>query len=389
MPSIQLLTPGPAPDPALPQSSLPHVLLVVDGFPKALGGGERIVLRLASLLPRYGFRASILTFAVHPESSFRPEDAPCAVYLLPLQNTYGPAAWRGALALRRLLRDEQVRIVQTFFESSDLWAGAVTRLFSSARLIWSRRDMGILRGAKHRWAYRALRRLPDAVFAVSAKVAAHVTSVDGVPPNRVHVIYNGIDLAPPIPSNPMDSAPVVTTIGNIRHVKGHDILIQAAAQVVAEIPHVQFSIAGEILEPAYFSELESQVAALGLSSNFRFLGNVEDLPSLLAAATIFVLPSRSEGFSNALLEALSMGLPCVATDVGGNAEALDDGSSGLIVPPEDVAALARALTRVLLDPALANNLSVEARRAATEKFTTNAMMRRIAEQYTQLLSASR
>ncbi len=363
-----------------------HVLLVVDGFPKVLGGGERIVLRLASLLPRYGFRVSILTFVVHPESSFRPADAPCPVYLLPLTNTYGPGALRGALAMRRFLHKERVEIVQTFFESSDIWAGAVTRLFSSAKLIWSRRDMGILRGAKHRLAYRALKRFPHAVFAVSAKVAEHVTQVDGVSPHRVHVIYNGLDLKPGTGSHAHPSGPpVVTTIGNIRRVKGHDVLVHAAREVANTIPEVKFTIAGEVLEIDYFEELQQLIADLGLSANVQFVGKVSDLQHHLASATVFVLPSRSEGFSNALIEAMSVDLPCVATDVGGNAEAVQDRVSGLIVPPEDATALAKAIVTILLDTALARTYAAGAIGAVEAKFTAHAMMQKITQVYQSLL----
>src|SRR5690348_15183113 len=128
--------------------ALPHVLLVLDQFPKTLGGGERIVLKLASLLPQYGYRASILTFSVDPESAI-PQPAPCPIYLLPLKRTYDITAVRAALDLRRFLRQQSVQIVQTFFESSDIWAGFVTKVMSDAKLIWSRRDMGILRANKH------------------------------------------------------------------------------------------------------------------------------------------------------------------------------------------------------------------------------------------------
>src|SRR5260370_12662228 len=124
-------------------AELPHVLLVLDKCPKVLGGGERIVLRLAALLPQYGYRTSILTFSIHPESAAL-RSSPCPIYLLPLQRTYDLPALRAALEFRQFLKKQQVRIVQTFFESSDLWAGFVTKTMSKARLVWSRRHMGIL-----------------------------------------------------------------------------------------------------------------------------------------------------------------------------------------------------------------------------------------------------
>ena len=387
MPEIICLSEGPPQALQPPIVELPHVLLVVDGFPKVLGGGERIALRLAELLPRYGFRASILTFSLHPESIFRPSEAPCPFYLLPLQRTYDAAALRGALALRTMLRDQKIRIVQTFFESSDLWAGSIARLTSSAKVIWSRRDMGILRGRKHALAYRIMRRLPHAVFAVSAEVARHAMEVDGIPSERVQTIHNGLELQKLILGPPrLGEAPVITTVGNIRRVKGHDLLIRAAAAVVARFPRATFTVAGEVLEPDFFRELQQLVDQFGLGEHFRFVGKISDLGSHFAKSDIFILPSRSEGFSNALIEAMACGLPSIATTVGGNAEAIEDGVSGLLVPPEQPEAMTAALLRLLDSPDLAARMGSAGRETVLERFSADAMMRKIASGYSALLN---
>ena len=368
--------------------ALPHVLLVLDQFPKTLGGGERIVLKLAALLPQYGYRASILTFFVHPESVGL-ESPPCPIYLLPLQRTYDLTALRAALDFRRFLRQQKIQIVQTFFESSDLWAGLVTRTMSKAKLVWSRRDMGILRASKHRVAYRLMAGAPDAVFAVSEQVRQHCIEVDRIDPARIQTIYNGLNLADWNTASRPAKVPgevLVTTVGNIRSVKGHDVFIKAAASIVLQFPKVSFSIAGDVLEPAYFAELQTLVRDLNLSGRFHFSGGVTSLREHLSAADIFVLPSRSEGFSNAIIEAMAASLPVVATNVGGNAEAVQEGVSGLLVPSEDPAALAAAITRLLSDPSLAMKMGAAGKQLAAEKFTTEAMMNRITRAYANLLS---
>ncbi len=368
-------------------NSSPHVLLVVDQFSRNLGGGERIVLKLAALLPRYGYRASILTFAADPESPAL-RSAPCPIYLLPLQRTYDLAAMKAALHLRRFLKQQQVRIVQTFFESSDIWAGFVTKTMSNAKLIWSRRDMGILRTRKHEIAYRLMSGLPDAVFAVSELVRRHCIEVDRIDPARVQTIYNGLNLDDWDTSarvHPADESHV-TTAGNIRRVKGHDIFIKAAAALVPQFPNTSFSIAGGILEPDYFEELQSLVRDLNLADRFHFLGGVTNLREHLSGADIFVLPSRSEGFSNAIVEAMAASLPVVATDVGGNAEAVQDGVSGFIVPPEDAAALAAAIAQLLADPSRAEAMGAAGHQRVADKFTTDAMMKQTAAAYANLLA---
>jgi glycosyltransferase involved in cell wall biosynthesis len=368
--------------------ALPHVLLVLDQFPRTLGGGERIVLKLAGLLPKYGFRGSILTFSIHSESAVL-ESAPCPVYLLPLERTYDLTAFRAALDFRSFLRQQRVQIVQTFFESSDLWAGFLTKAMSNAKLIWSRRDMGILRARKHRIAYRLMAGAPNAVFAVSEQVRRYCIDVDRIDAARVQTIYNGLDLADwncVAERAKTQREALITTVGNIRRVKGHDVFIKAAASIVPLFPNVSFSIAGDVLEPGYFEELNKLVQDLGLSGKFHFAGGIADLREYLSHADIFVLPSRSEGFSNAIIEAMAASLPVVATCVGGNAEAVIDGVTGFIVPPEDPAALSTAIVRLLSDPLQAEAMGTAGKSRASDLFTTEAMMERIVATYKDLLA---
>jgi glycosyltransferase involved in cell wall biosynthesis len=372
-------------------SALPHVLLVLDQFPETLGGGERVVLRLAELLPRYGYQASILTFAIHQRSSAL-RYAKCPIHLLALQRVYDLNALRASFAFREFLRLHHIQIVQTFFESSDLWAGLITKTMSKARLIWSRRDMGILRTYKHHLGYRAMARMPDAVFAVSDQVRKHCIEIDHIDPDRVFTIYNGLDICSwPNAPRPVNSSGevLIAAVGNIRRVKGHDIFVRAAAQILVEYPRVQFSIAGEVLEPEYFAELRSLVRDLGLSDNFHFVGDVTNLSEYLARVDIFVLPSRSEGFSNAIIEAMAASLPVVATNVGGNAEAVIDAVNGFLVPSEDVDALSLAIRKLVCDPSRARTMGLAGRGLVEDKFTSDAMMKRIVARYDSLLSKSR
>ncbi len=379
--------PEPAPQNNPAMQALPHVLLVIDQLPKALGGGERVALNLAALLPGHGFRVSILSFSIHPESSAL-QSPPCPIYLLPLQRTYDLAALRGAFELQAFLKQHQVQIVQTFFESSDLWAGGVTKAASQARLIWNRRDMGILRTPKHSIAYRLMAGIPDAVFTVSEQVRRHCIEVDGVDPERVQTIYNGLNLSAwePIDRPGKTSGDVVvTTVGNIRRVKGHDVFVRAAAALASRFPRTRFTIAGQVLEPDTFLELQRLVHELNLGERLRFVGDVKQLREHLASSDLFVLPSRSEGFSNAILEAMAASLPVVATDVGGNSEAVKDGVNGLLVPPEDPVALAEAIARLLSNPAEARAMGMAGRSLVVKKFTSEVMIEQTACAYRRVL----
>jgi glycosyltransferase involved in cell wall biosynthesis len=311
------------------------------------------------------------------------------IYLLPLRRVYGLQALRGAFELREFIRERKIQIVQTFFESSDLWAGLVTRMTSDARLVWSRRDMGILRSLKHRIAYRLMSRVPHAVFAVSETVRQHCIEKDHISPSRVYTIHNGLNVDGFAQTrNGFQKDVLVTSVGNVRHVKGHDVFIRAAAIVAQRFPQVRFSVAGEVLEPEYFEELRRLVETLELTDRFRFEGGVTNLPQFLAGADIFVLPSRSEGFSNAVIEAMAASLPVVATRVGGNPEAVEDGVTGIVVPPEDPGALADAVLELLSDPERCQAMGKAGRLLAMREFSVESLMSQVVRVYRRMLSSA-
>jgi L-malate glycosyltransferase len=132
-------------------------------------------------------------------------------------------------------------------------------------------------------------------------------------------------------------------------------------------------------------DFEQQVAQLGLQSNFLFLGRRDDVPRVLACCDIAVLPSKAEGLPNAVLEYLAAGLPTVASRVGGNAEIIQDGKTGLLVPPDHPSALAEALLRLLRDPGFAVNLGSHGRDYVTSEFSFRRMIENTDQLYTELL----
>ena len=351
-----------------------HVMLLLDQFPAVLGGGERVVLRTARLLRAAGYRVSIVTFQVECDPELL-RAAECPVYHLPLQSVFSTGALRGAWQLGRFLRRTRVRVVMTFFESSNLFGGLAVKLLSRSKLIWNRRDMGILREPKHRMAYRYLPSLPDFVVAVSEQVRQHAVEVDRIPAARVGVVYNGVAGAAACEGHTSPQTPKIVTVGNLRPVKGQDTLVEAAALVLRTHPEAEFLIAGEPLEAEYFAALQRRTVELGIADHVIFLGGVANPSALLQQATLFVLPSRSEGFSNAIVEAMAAGLPVVATTVGGNGEAVQDGVTGLLVPPEQPEAMADALLQVLSNPERGRAMGAAGQTRAAQLFSEAAMVR--------------
>lgn len=373
----------------------PHILFVIDELCE-MGGAERALLKTIRLLPQDRFRCSLMTFRINPEAE-EIKRASCPLYVLPLKKTYDWNAIKVASQIRAFVRREKVSIVHTFFETSDLWAGPIAKLSGCPVLISSRRDMGILRSRKHRIGYKLFRGFYDSVLAVSPQVRDFCIQQDGLDPAKVQTLFSGLEIERvekgadrAILRRQMDiheTAPVITTVGNIRRVKGIDLLVEAAKLVCREYPRALFLVAGRKSEEQYCRELDEKILSSGLSENFRFLGSREDVFSILHVSDIFCLPSRSEGFSNALIEAMGCRLPCVATDVGGNREVLEHGQTGFLVANEDDRDLATRLICLLDDPSMAIEMGRRGEAVIHSRFTAEAMIRNLMEIYRKLLAA--
>lgn len=368
-----------------------HVLFLIDHL-MARGGGESNLLKVVQLMPPELVRCSVATFRIRPEIR---KLFPVPVHVLPFRRVYDLQALRSGLQLRRLIRDEKVDIVQTYFETSNLWGGLITKL-SGAILVSSRRDLGILRSPKHSIAYRFVNRITDRVLGVSEGVRRFCIDQDRVSPERVSVIYNGVDLeqvaAAQKEASPLFSAEwarsgrIVTCVANIRRVKGIDVLVRAAQKVCAEMPDAMFVVLGATFAGPYVKEIRALVSSLGLENNFRFLDFVENPLPTLKLSSVFCMLSRSEGFSNALLEAMACGVPPVVTQVGGNPEAIRDGENGFLVPVEDSQLAADRILELLRDPARARRMGTLAQSEVQSRFSADTMIRKLIDLYRELLA---
>jgi glycosyltransferase involved in cell wall biosynthesis len=168
-------------------------------------------------------------------------------------------------------------------------------------------------------------------------------------------------------------------------VKGIDVFIRAAGRVRAEFPGALFLILGAPHDPATYAELCDLVKALGLEENVRFVADIEDVYPVLQQTDVFCMLSRSEGLSNALLEAMACGLPCVTTRVGGNPELIRDGVNGFLVESGDDAAAAERLLQLLRCPAQAQAMGGQSRLLVEESFTTGKMVEVLVRSYEYLL----
>jgi glycosyltransferase involved in cell wall biosynthesis len=204
----------------------------------------------------------------------------------------------------------------------------------------------------------------------------------GLPPESLDLIYNGTDHAPATASReatraelfaalgwPADTT-LVLSIGRLAPQKGFDLLARIAPAVLQTHPRVRFVVAGEGPQR---EELQELVHRHGIHAQFALLGHRADVAALLRAADVFVLPSRYEGHSFALIEAMSAGLPIVASDASGIPEAVTDGHSGMLFPSEDLSALLVALRQTLDQETHWHMIGAAAMQAA-ERFCRTRML---------------
>jgi len=172
--------------------------------------------------------------------------------------------------------------------------------------------------------------------------------------------------------------PIIGTVGRLVPIKGHEWLLKAAPLVLAECPNATFVFLGDGL---LLGQLQQVAAERGLTAQVRFLGARTDVPECLATFELFVFPSINEGMGRALVEAMAMGIPAVATRVGGIPDVVGEGVTGLLVPPEDEHAIAHAVLALLRDPEKRQAYGHAARRRIDERFDAAKMVADIERLY--------
>jgi glycosyltransferase involved in cell wall biosynthesis len=221
----------------------------------------------------------------------------------------------------------------------------------------------------------------DYLQAISKFTALRLQSV-GYPMNKIKMIPNAIDTRKFSNSNTRDNLSNLNVIytGRLRHVKGIDILIRAWAKVCKKVEgeHPTLFIAGEgSMRP----ELESMIGELQLENSIKLLGLVSDIPKILDQSHIYVQPSRQEGLSNSVLEAMSAGLPIVATRVSGNEDIVQDGINGILVEPEDPDVLANAILCLLKNKDLRDNMGKSSRDIVQKDYELDIVLQHLTTAY--------
>jgi glycosyltransferase involved in cell wall biosynthesis len=282
------------------------------------------------------------------------------------------------LRLARFLRHGRFDVVQTHDLYSTLMGVPAAWLARVPVIISSRRDLASWwwYTPRNRKLLRYIQGLSSFVLANSLAVRDFLVKEDGFNADRIRVIRNGVDmdryadLAPDrkklFPTLNCENKLIIVVANMHVKTKGHTDLIESSRTICQQYPEVRFVLVGDGRER---SGLERKVEELGLRRNFLFLGHRNDVPALLSCSDIAVLPSWAEGLPNVVLEYMAAGLPVVATRVGGIVEMIEDGVSGLLVPPHDPESLAQAILKLLRTPGLAKQLAVSGQRRVRAEYS--------------------
>lgn len=359
-----------------------HIMYLIDEL-KVRGGAEKHLYELCVGMSSKGHRVSVFSLLEGPfADEFRKVDA-LAYSTLDVKRIYSPHGLNKIYEIASYIRQENVDILQTFHTASDL-IGPIAACLSMKKILVlsSRRDMGYTKSLRHVMVQRHLNRYIHGILANSSAVKRSVVEQELVPENKVTVIHNGIDIVPFL--NILEKRDgsrlrlglrtgeiAIGSVGNIRNVKGYDLLVEAAGIICRNRPNVRiFQVGdGDLRE-----SLADRCAELGIENQISFLGPTNNVTEFLSALDIYVQPSRSEGLSNAIMEAMAAGIPVVATDVGGNRDLIRDKETGLLVTPEDYEDLAAGLERLIREPILRNKYALAASSYLLEEYQLLGML---------------
>ena len=281
-------------------------------------------------------------------------------------------------------REERPDVVQLYFLDAAYFGAPIAKMSGVKTVVRVRNNLGYWLTPRHRALDRLVRPFVDATLTNTEAGRETLVDRERHRADRVVVLENGVDTAKFNRFLYPDTSKRRVRVGcvaNLRAVKNIDGLMRAAKTALARFPHLVFEVAGD---GEHRTALERLHGELGLGERFVLRGSVADVPGFLRTVEVAVLPSHSEGMSNALLEYMSAGRAVIATDVGANSTILRHRKDGLIVAQGDETALVEALGELLANPLRAANYGASARKRVEADYSRAAMRKRFEEFYRQV-----
>jgi len=314
------------------------------------------------------------------------------IEVIPLNKLKHRFDWSIVKDIYKLIKTRDIKIVRTHQYHANLygrlaaWLAKVPCIVASVHNVYT-----IDRKLHRRLINNFLARCTDTVVAVSETVKKDVLTYDGLSEDRLRVIYNGIDTDRFFNLNGSlirsklgisSGAPVVGTVGRLTLQKGQKYLIDAVSALREKIPQILLLIVGD---GPMRGELENHIRALGADKNTILLGTRRDIPQLLSAMDIFVLPSVWEGLGTALIEAMAAGKAIIATDIPPVREIINTGNIGILVPARDSKAIASSIELLLNDKPLAETFGKSAQERAFSHFNIETTVNRYTNLFEEIL----
>ncbi|HET6973730.1 MAG TPA: glycosyltransferase [Pyrinomonadaceae bacterium] len=368
----------------------PAVLQLIDSFNQ--GGSERQALQLTRLLVESG-RFKVRLACLSPEGVLRDsiDDLNLGeIPSFPLNSFTDRNAVRQLKRFVRWLKSSRIDILHTHDFYTNIFGMAGGGLARLPVRVASMRETAGMRSAAQKQVQRIAYSMAHHVVANSNAVRERLIG-DGVAPEKVSVIYNGLDIrrlattlsrAESLSLLGLPERRFIAIIANMRHdVKDYPMFLRSARRVKDAVPDAAFLLAGE---GELSDSLRVMAGELGIDDSAFFLGRCEKVAELLAVSEICVLSSKAEGFSNSILEYMAAGRPVVVTDVGGAREVVAESETGHLVPSGDDAMMAERLIALLHDPERARAMGAKGKRVVEEKFSCEAQLARTESLYDQL-----
>lgn len=375
-----------------------RIMHVIDSL--GTGGTEEGIRKLLSGLDSSVFEQIVCTVAAPPQEAAPTAEGSTGARVISLER---PRGVRQILVgrLKSVFDRERPHVVHSRNWGA-IEAVVAARMAGVRAIVHSEHGLEWATYLRQPWRRNVIRRLcftwSHRVFTVSRALRSYFAQQLWIGENRMDVIPNGVDTERFRPCADVRLAArrklgvdpqtvVIGTVGRLDPIKDHGTLFLAVESLLAQGIATQLVIVGD---GSQRQALETHVRSIcSLNSQVVFIGNTSDIVSQLNSFDIFVLPSLAEGMSNALLEAMAVGLPCVATRVGGNQELVDDGSSGLLFRAGDAAALALHLRDLALDRVRRRYFGDKARRRVEELFSLHGMLGNYARMYEGVIGGKR
>lgn len=325
----------------------PRIPVLLMGRELGIGGSERQLVEAALYLQGSRFLPHVGCFRPNGLRTQDLLDAGVPILHLPVQSFRSMGALQGAGKMLRYIRDHHIQIVHSFDAPLNIFATPVVRLAGAARIITSQRGDRDLTGKTMKWLLRLTDRMADAVVVNCQWMRQYLLNEEGVAAAKVRLCYNAVDperYRRRAVDSPFSGRLVIGTVCALRREKGLDTLLRAFAQLRDLGPGLV--IVGSGPEEARLRALSRK---LGIEADCSFISATSDVVDWLSRIDIFVLPSRSEAFSNALMEAMACGCCPVASRVGGNPELVEHGHNGLLFEVDNIAELAGQIRLLLTD----------------------------------------